>query len=76
MVKEFKDVKVRVFNAQAFLKSAGVARKVKELKKADILYSQGDAADSVALRRFISCYLSKLGQTPRFELVTNLQCFH
>jgi hypothetical protein len=55
MVKELKNVKVRVFDAQAFLNSGGVARKVKELKKAEIVYSQGDAADSVALRRFISC---------------------
>jgi CRP-like cAMP-binding protein len=35
------------FNAQAFLDSAGVARTVKEFKKAEVLYSQGDAAKSV-----------------------------
>lgn len=35
------------FNAQAFLDSAGVARKVKEFKRAEVLYSQGDAAKSV-----------------------------
>ena len=35
------------FNAQAFLDSAGVARKVKEFKKAEVVYSQGDAAKSV-----------------------------
>jgi CRP/FNR family transcriptional regulator, cyclic AMP receptor protein len=35
------------FNAQVFLDSAGVARKVKEFKKAEIVYSQGDAAKSV-----------------------------
>jgi len=34
MVKELKNAMVRVFDAQAFLNSAGVARKVKELKKA------------------------------------------
>jgi CRP/FNR family cyclic AMP-dependent transcriptional regulator len=38
---------VPVFDAQAFLDSAGVARKVKEFKKAVLVYSQGDAADSV-----------------------------
>src|ERR1700687_2435881 len=37
----------RVFDAQAFLDSAGVARHVKELKKAEVVYSQGDAAESV-----------------------------
>ena len=35
------------FNAQAFLDSAGVARQVKELRKTEIVYSQGDAAKSV-----------------------------
>ena len=33
MVKELKKVKVRVFDAQAFLDSAGVARKVKDLRR-------------------------------------------
>src|ERR1700719_4487299 len=35
------------FDAQAFLDSAGVARKVKEFKKAELVYSQGDTAQSV-----------------------------
>ena len=35
------------FEAQAFLDSAGVARKVKEFKKAEVVFSQGDAAQSV-----------------------------
>jgi len=35
------------FNAQAFLDSAGIARKVKEFKKAEVVYSQGDASKSV-----------------------------
>jgi CRP/FNR family cyclic AMP-dependent transcriptional regulator len=36
-----------VFDVQAFLDSAGVARKVNELKKAEVVYAQGDAARSV-----------------------------
>jgi CRP-like cAMP-binding protein len=36
-----------VFDAQAFLDSAGVARKVNAFKKAEVVYSQGDAAQSV-----------------------------
>ena len=36
-----------VFEAQAFLDSAGVARKVKEFKKTEVIYSQGDTAQSV-----------------------------
>jgi CRP-like cAMP-binding protein len=35
------------FNAQAFLDSAGVERKIKEFKKGEIAYAQGDAAKSV-----------------------------
>src|SRR5277367_3067159 len=35
------------FDAQAFLDSAGVARKVKEFKRAEIIYAQGNAAESV-----------------------------
>jgi len=35
------------FDAQAFLDSAGVARKVKEFKRAELVYAQGAAAASV-----------------------------
>jgi CRP/FNR family cyclic AMP-dependent transcriptional regulator len=35
------------FDAQAFLDSAGVARKVKHFKKAEIIFSQGSPANSV-----------------------------
>jgi CRP/FNR family transcriptional regulator, cyclic AMP receptor protein len=35
------------FDTQAFLDSAGVARKIKEFKKAELIYSQGDSAQSV-----------------------------
>jgi len=42
-----KSTQKRAFDAQAFLDSAGVARKVKKLKRAEVVYSQGDAAKSV-----------------------------
>jgi CRP/FNR family cyclic AMP-dependent transcriptional regulator len=35
------------FDAQAFLDSAGVSRKVKHFKSAEAIYAQGDAAESV-----------------------------
>ncbi len=35
------------FDSQAFLDSAGIARKVRKLKKGEPVYSQGDAAESV-----------------------------
>jgi CRP/FNR family cyclic AMP-dependent transcriptional regulator len=47
MAKKLKKVKVPVFDAQAFLDSAGVARKTKEFKKEEVVYSQGDQAKSV-----------------------------
>jgi CRP-like cAMP-binding protein len=42
-----KPKKKLAFDAQAFLDSAGVARKVKEFKKAELVYSQGDTAQGV-----------------------------
>jgi CRP-like cAMP-binding protein len=47
MVKELRNVKVPVFDAQAFLDSAGVARKVVECRSSQKIYSQGDPATSV-----------------------------
>src|SRR5437773_11897844 len=35
------------FDAQAFLDSAGLARRVKQFQKAEVIYSQGDDAKSV-----------------------------
>src|SRR5207245_7320565 len=35
------------FSAQAFLDSAGVARKVRQYKEAEIIFSQGKPAESV-----------------------------
>jgi len=35
------------FNVQAFLDTAGVAKKIKQFKGAEVVYSQGDAAKSV-----------------------------
>ena len=47
MVKAPKNVKDSVFDAQAFLDSAGVAREAKTFKRTEIIYSQGDAATCV-----------------------------
>src|SRR5271169_2690920 len=35
------------FDAQAFFDSAGLSRKVKEFRRAEAVYTQGDAAESV-----------------------------
>jgi CRP/FNR family transcriptional regulator, cyclic AMP receptor protein len=42
-----KSTQKRPFDAQAFLDSAGVAGKPKGFKKAEVIYSQGDAAKNV-----------------------------
>ena len=47
-IKSSKKLKQKLaFDAQAFLDSAGVARKVREFKRAEVVYAQGDAAKSV-----------------------------
>src|SRR5882762_8877429 len=47
-IKSSKKLKQKLaFDAQAFLDSAGVARKVTEFKRAEVVYAQGDAANSV-----------------------------
>src|SRR5690242_9979967 len=47
-IKSNKKLKKKVaFDAKAFLDSSGGARKVKEFKRAEVLYAQGDAAKSV-----------------------------
>jgi CRP/FNR family transcriptional regulator, cyclic AMP receptor protein len=45
--KPGKDRKISSFNAQAFLDTAGVARKVTEYRRNESIYSQGDAAETV-----------------------------
>jgi CRP/FNR family transcriptional regulator, cyclic AMP receptor protein len=47
IVKRLTNVKVPVFDAQAFLDSAGVARKVTEFRKKETIFSQGDSAKDV-----------------------------
>jgi hypothetical protein len=42
-----KSTQKPVFDTQAFLDTAGVARKVKEFKRAKVVYAQRDAANSV-----------------------------
>jgi len=42
-----KSTQTLAFDAQVFLDSAGVSRKVREYKRAEAIYAQGDAAESV-----------------------------
>ena len=47
MAKELKTLKAPVFDAQAFLDSAGVARKVTDFRNKGTIFSQGDPAKNV-----------------------------
>jgi CRP/FNR family transcriptional regulator, cyclic AMP receptor protein len=47
MAQKLKNVKLPVFGAQAFLDSAGVARKVVEYRSSQKVYLQGGPATSV-----------------------------
>jgi hypothetical protein len=42
-----KPKKKRAFDAQAFLESIGASRRVAEFRRKQIIFSQGEAADSV-----------------------------
>ena len=44
---KIKETKKNSFDPQAFLDTAGVARKVVEFRRAESIFSQGDAADKV-----------------------------
>src|SRR5271168_1371606 len=61
-----------VFDAQAFLDSAWLARKVKEFKKAEVLYSQGDAAESVMYLQEGSAKLTVVNEVGREAVVAIL----
>src|SRR5689334_3034946 len=45
--KPAKNGAVDPFNAQEFLDTAGVARKIQEYRRGESIYSQGDAAETV-----------------------------
>jgi CRP/FNR family cyclic AMP-dependent transcriptional regulator len=60
------------FDVQAFLDSAGVARKVKQLKKSDVVYSQGDAATGVIYLQEGSVRLSVVSEGGKEAVVAIL----
>src|ERR1700734_2625714 len=60
------------FDAQAFLDSAGVARRVREFKKTEIVYSQGDAATGVIYLREGNVRLSVVSESGKEPVVAIL----
>ena len=60
------------FNAQAFLDSAGVARRVVDFRANETVFTQGDPADSVMYVRHGGVKLSVLSKTGREAVVAML----
>jgi CRP/FNR family transcriptional regulator, cyclic AMP receptor protein len=68
-----KTKKGGVFNAQAFLDSAGVSRTIVEFQKKDTIFSQGDACKDVMYIQKGSVKLSVVSKTGREAVVAMLK---
>ncbi len=66
------NLKAPAFDAQAFLDSAGVARKVREFKKNEAIFSQGDAAKNVLYIQKGAVRLSVVNETGKEAVVAVL----
>ena len=62
-----------VFDTQVFLDTAGVARKVREFKKEEVVYSQGDAAKSIMYLKAGSVKLSVVNEVGKEAVVGMLE---
>ena len=60
------------FDARAFLESTGVGRKAKEVKKAEVIYAQGDAAGKVMYLEKGSVKLSVVNESGKEAVVAML----
>ena len=74
MEKRSKNISMKApaFDAQAFLDSAGVARKVREFKKKETIFSQGDAAKNVLYIQKGAVRLSVVNETGKEAVVAVL----
>jgi CRP/FNR family transcriptional regulator, cyclic AMP receptor protein len=73
MAKALKKVKVPAFDAQAFLHSAGVARKVRKFKRTEVVYSQGDDAKSIMYLQAGGIKLSVVNEVGKEAVVAILE---
>ncbi len=60
------------FNAQAFLDSAGIARKIVEYRRADVIFTQGDPCEHVLYIQKGGVKLSVLSKTGKEAVVAML----
>jgi CRP/FNR family transcriptional regulator, cyclic AMP receptor protein len=68
-----KSTQKLAFNVQVFLDTAGVARKVIEFKKAEVVYSQGDAAKSIMYLQAGGIKLSVVNEVGKEAVVAILE---
>jgi CRP-like cAMP-binding protein len=68
-----KSAQEPAFDTRVFLDSGGVARKVREFKKAEVIYSQGDAAASVMYLRAGGVKLSVINEVGKEAVVAILE---
>ena len=71
-IKASKDAKNIEFNAQSFLDSAGLARKIAEYLKTDTIFSQGDSCKSVMYIQKGEVRLSIVSKTGKEAVVAIL----
>ncbi len=67
-----KKNKKSTFNAQAFLDSAGVARRIREFRRTEKVFSQGDPADSVLYIQKGGVKLSVINETGKEAVIAML----
>ena len=67
-----KSKRKATFNARAFLESTGIARKIVEFRRGDVIYSQGDACEAVMYIQAGGVKLSVLSKTGREAVVAML----
>jgi CRP/FNR family cyclic AMP-dependent transcriptional regulator len=63
----------RTFNAQAFLDSAGIAKKIVEYRRAEVIFTQGDPCESVLYIQKGGVKLSVLSKTGKEAVVAMLR---
>ena len=61
------------FDAQTFLDSAGIGRKIKQLSRSDVVYSQGEAANTVMYLKEGSVKLSVVSGAGKEAVITILR---
>jgi CRP/FNR family cyclic AMP-dependent transcriptional regulator len=65
--------KKRLFDAQAFLESAGLGKKVRRVARREVVFSQGDPCDSVMYVRRGAIQLSVLSRVGKEAIVATLR---